>query len=98
VNNGAYFANLFDVPLLICGVKIDLAVKLNTFLQIICELTLGKNVFQFCLNDLSLTYHIEQKDLQLEGEVSKYGFSSFKATVNTDGIIQGVPKLVLYYI
>jgi hypothetical protein len=98
VNNGAYFAKLVDVPLLVCGVRVDLAVKLNTFLEVICELTLGKNIFQFRLNDLSLLFHIEQKDLQLEGEVSKFGFSSFKATINTDGIIQGVPKLVLYYV
>jgi len=98
VNNGAYFAKLVDVPLLICGVKVDLAVKLSTFIEVVCELTLGKNVFQFCLNDLSVMFHIEEKDLQLEGEVSKYGFSSFKAIVNTDGIIEGVPKLVLYYL
>jgi hypothetical protein len=98
VNNGVYFAKLIDVPLLICDVKVYIVVKLSTFLKIICELTLGNNIFQFCLNDMSLSYHVEQGRLQLEGEVSKFGVGSFKATVNTDGLIQGVPKLVLYYL
>jgi hypothetical protein len=93
-----YYAKLFEVPLLVCGVKVDLAIKLSSYLKVICELTLGKNRLQFCLNDLSLSYSIEEGRLQLDGEVSKFGSASFKATINTDGIIQGVPKLVLYYI
>lgn len=94
----AYYAKLFEVPLLVCGIKVDLAIKLSSYLKIICELTLGKNCLRFCLNDLSLSYSIEEGRLQLDGEVSKFGFGSFKATINTDGIIQGVPKLVLYYV
>lgn len=98
VTNKVFSVTLFDVPLLICDVKVDIAVKLYRFMNIICELTLGKYVLDFCLNDLSLSYHIEQGRLQLDGGVSKFGFGSFKATVDTDGIIQGVPKLIFYYI
>jgi len=98
MDNDVYFAKLVDVPLLVCSGRVDFAVILSSYFEIICELRLGKAVFQFNLNKMSLDFYIEQGKLQLDGEVSKFGFASFKATVNTDGIIQGVPKLVLYYL
>lgn len=93
VANRVYSVTLFDVPLTVCDVKVDIAAKLYQFINIVCELTLGKLVLDFCLNDLSLSYQITQGRLQFAGDSG-----SFKATVDTDGWIQGVPKLIFYYI
>ena len=93
-----FTAELAHVPLLISNVKVDLSVKTNTYLNILCELRIGDNYFTFTLNDLSLGFHVEHGRAEIDGEVNEYGLASFKATVDTDGIIVGVPKLILYYI
>lgn len=73
-----------------------MSVKANTYLWIWCELKIGKQVLTFTLNDLSIGYHIEQDRVQVDGKISEQAVS-FKANINTDGIIEGVPKLVLTF-
>ena len=98
IGDKVYTAEFVHVPLLIKNVKIDVSVKANSYLKIWCEIRIGENCFNFTLNDLSLSYHVENENIQLDGKVSKYGFASFRAIIDTDGIIEGIPKLVLYYI
>lgn len=97
VGNNVYTAEFFHMPLLINGIKVDISVKANTYLKVWCELRIGEQNFKFTLNDMSLEYHIEGNRAELDGKVSKQGIAYFKATIDTDGIIEGVPKLVLSY-
>ena len=94
--NKEYTTELVHVPFLICNVEVDFAVKASTYLKIWCEWRIGEHVFNFCFNDLSFNYHIDTGALELDGKISNVGFTSFKITFDTDGYIEGSPKLVLY--
>jgi len=94
--NGVYTAEILHVPIFISDVKIDVSVKANTYLNIWCELQIGNQLIVFNLNDMSMSYHIEQDRIQLDGKISKQAVS-FKATIDTDGEIEELPKLVLAF-
>jgi len=95
--NNVYTTEFAHVPLTISGVRVDVSVKGNSYLKIWCELRIGDNIFQFTLNDMSLSYHLEHDRVEVDGKITQGGMASFKATIDTDGIIEGVPKLVLAY-
>lgn len=94
--NGVYTTEIFHVPLFISDVKIDVSVKMNTYLRVWCELRIGNQLITFNLNDMSMSYHIEHGRVQLDGKISKQAVS-FKVKIDTDGIIEGVPKVVLTF-
>jgi len=94
--NGVYTTEIFHVPLFISDVKIDVSVKMNTYLWVWCELRIGNQLIAFNLNDMSVSYHIEHDIVQLDGKISEQAVS-FKATIDTDGEIEEVPKLVLTF-
>ncbi|MCW3985974.1 MAG: hypothetical protein NWE91_06165 [Candidatus Bathyarchaeota archaeon] len=95
--SNVFTAEFAHIPLLINGIAVDISVKANSYLTIWCEFRIGDHDFKFTLNDLSLEYHLERDRIEVDGKVSKNGIGYFKATVDTDGIIEGVPKLVLSY-
>lgn len=71
--NGVYTTEIFHVPLFISDVKIDVSVKMNTYLRVWCELRIGNQLITFNLNDMSMSYHIEHGRVQLDGKISKQG-------------------------
>jgi len=91
-----YTTEIFHVPLFIKNVRIDVSVKANSYLWVWVEMKVGNHILEFRLSDLSLGYHIEQDRIQVEGRISEQAVSC-KATINTDGIIEGVPKLMLTF-
>jgi len=95
--SNVFTAEFAHIPLLINGIAVDISVKANSYLTIWCEFRIGDHYFKFTLNDLSLEYHLEQDRIEVDGKVSKNGIGYFKATVDTDGIIEGIPKVVLSY-
>ena len=94
--SNVYTTEIFHVPLFIKDVRVDVSVKANSYLWVWVEMKIGNQILEFRLNDLSLGYHIEQDKFQLEGRISEQAVSC-KATIDTDGIIGGIPKLVLTF-
>jgi len=94
--NNVYTTEIFHVPLFIKDIRVDVSVKMNSYLRIWCELQIGNQLLAFNLNDMSVSYHIEQDRVQLDGKISQQAVSA-KATIDTDGIIEGTPELVLTF-
>ena len=94
--NKVYTTEIFHVPLFIKDIRVDVSVKMNSYLRIWCELRIGNQLLAFNLNDMSVSYHIEQDRVQLDGKISQQAVSA-KATIDTDGIIEGTPELVLTF-
>ena len=92
----AYTTEIFHVPLFIKNVRIDVSVKMNTYLLIWVELKAGPQTLTFTFNDLSLGYHLEQDRIEVDGKISERAMS-LKATINTDGIIEGRPQIILTF-
>lgn len=98
--NKEFTTNLVSIPLLIGNIKlVDFAIGADyTRLKIWCEFRVGQNYVRFNFDDLTFSYHLEEGRLQADGTATTYGMTSFKVTFDTDGIITGSPKLVLYYL
>jgi hypothetical protein len=93
---GAYTTEIFQVPLFIKDVRVDVSVKMNSYLRVWIEFRMGNQLLAFNLNDMSLSYHIEQDRVQLEGKISEQAMC-VEAKINTDGIIEGCPQIVLSF-
>jgi len=94
--NNVFTTEIFHVPLFIKDIRVDVSVKMNSYLRIWCELQIGEQILAFNLNDMSVSYHIEQDRVQLDGKISQQ-IVNVKATIDTDGIIEGTPELVLTF-
>jgi hypothetical protein len=92
----AYATDVFYVPLFIKNVRVDVSVKMNTYLLIWVELKVGPQTLTFTLNDMSVGYHLEKDRIQVDGKISEQAMS-LKATINTDGIIEGHPRIILTF-
>ncbi len=92
----AYTVELVHVPIFIKDVRVDASVKFNTYLWLWCELRVGNVLFNFTLNDLSVGFRFEQGRFQVDGKASEQ-MLSFRTIINTDGVIEDVPKLILTF-
>lgn len=91
-----YTAEILNVPLFIKDIRVDVSVKANSYLWVWVEMKVGDQILEFRLNDLSVGYHLEQDRFQVDGRISQQSVSC-KATIDTDGIVEGIPKLVLTF-
>jgi len=91
-----YTSEIFHVPLFIKNVRVDVSVKMNSYLLIWVELKVGPQRLNFTLNDMSVGYHLEKDRIQLDGKISEQAVS-VKATIDTDGIITGRPQMILTF-
>jgi hypothetical protein len=95
--NGVYTSKVFHLPIRICNAILDISVLMDTFLRTTLELRVGDDYIQFHLNDLSLSGHCEYNVLELFARVTSADVM-LMLHIDTDGIIQGNPKVsIMYY-
>ena len=88
---------LASLPLYICGIGVDVSIKCSTRLKIMCELEIAGQSFKFTLNDPSFYFKFDFEDIELDGKLNPNGLVYFDLTIDTDGILESLPKLVLYH-
>lgn len=91
-----YTSEVFYVPVHISEATLDISVLMDTYLRISCEIKAGENYVRFHLSNMSISYHFQYDILEFVGILSSRDVS-FTAVVDTDGIIQGVPKISMTY-
>ncbi|MDG6222345.1 MAG: hypothetical protein QCH99_03690 [Candidatus Bathyarchaeota archaeon] len=86
-----------EIPLSICGIGIDVSIKGNTNLDICCELEIAGQKISFVLNDLSCYFELGYDDVTIGGKVNPSGLVNIGLTIDADGVIENMPRLVFYH-
>jgi hypothetical protein len=94
--NCVFTSDVFHLPLRIYNASLDISVLTDTFLGVTLELRSGDNYVQFNLNDLSITGHLTYNIFDIFTTITS-DYISLRLLVNTDGIIQGTPKVTIMY-
>jgi len=94
--NGVYTSEIFHLPIHICNATLDISVLMDTFLRATLELRIGDNYVQFHLNDLSISGHCTYNILDIFARVTSADVM-LMLHIDTDGVIQGNPKLSIVY-
>jgi len=93
---GVYTSKVFHLPIHFCNASLDISVLMGTFLQATLELRAGDDYIRFNLRDLSISGHCEYNLLELFAKVTAADIT-LKLYVDTDGIIQGSPRVSIVY-
>lgn len=94
--NGIYTSEIFRVPVRIKDAELDISLWMNSYLRVWCEIRVGENYIKFNFNEMSMDYHFEFDIFEFVGSLSDRDVS-LTAKIETDGIIQEVPEVVLTY-
>lgn len=95
-SNGCYTSEVFHLPISISNATIDISVLMDSFLRLTLELRVGNNSISFHLTDLSITGHLEYNILEFFARITSKDIS-LTLYVDTDGIIQGIPRVFITY-
>jgi len=94
--DGVYVSELLHLPVRIGDVTLEVSVLMNTYLQATLEFRVGEDYVRFHLDDLSVTGHYEYDILELFAKVTHKDVT-LRLYIDTDGIVQGSPRVVITY-
>lgn len=94
--NGVYSSEVFHRPLQIKDATLDISVLMDTYLRVSCEIRAGEDYVRFHFSNMSISYHFQYDILEFFGSLSSRDVS-LTVVVDTDGIVQGVPRVSITY-
>ena len=93
---GVYKSKVFCLPVRIADATLDITLLMDTFFRATLELKAGDNYIRFHLNDLSISGRFEYDIFELFAKVTSVDVA-LTLFIDTDGIIQGVPQVLITY-
>lgn len=94
--DGVYASEVFHVPVYISDATIDVSVLMDTYMRATLEFRSGNDYVRVHLMDLSVSGHFEYDIFELFARVTSRDVT-LTLYVDTDGIIQGVPRVSIAY-
>jgi hypothetical protein len=96
-NHYATSFTLAKIPLTVCGIGVDVSFIGDVEFNLACRLEIAGQVIEFDLDDPAVYFEFDFEKFNLSGELDPNGLVKFGVTVDADGFLENLPKLVFYH-